>query len=185
MSIIQEALEKARSSTKPIDPGAGITPAPKKIENPRAAARPVMKKAVKLPTSTRRALMAATLLAVMAFAIFSAGRFLSNISNRPDRTSAAKAQEVSYRPLVKNKASLSNADTETDRTNALVAGFKKTQNPELVLNGIMYIEEEPRAIINNFIVKTGDSVGGAVITNINSQSVILEYEDVEITLSLK
>lgn len=159
MSIIQDALKKAQSDVKP----------PAQEE----AKAPVIKKAPaarKTPLSDRKALMAAMLLALMAFAVFSAGRFLSRTGGE---TSAANSQEVSYRPLV------------GERISAPSEALKAPESPKLVLNGIMYLDDGPRAIINNFIVGVGDTVSGAKITGINRKSVILEYENVEITLSLK
>lgn len=61
----------------------------------------------------------------------------------------------------------------------------KPNVPELVLNGIMYLEDGPRALINNSIVEKGDTIGGAKVISINKKSVILESENNEITLNLK
>lgn len=58
-------------------------------------------------------------------------------------------------------------------------------NPSLILNGIMYLEEGPRAIINNSIVSEGDIVSGARVKNISKKSVTLESRDAEIKLILK
>jgi hypothetical protein len=156
MSIIQEALKKAQSDAKP-----GLQEIVK---------APAAKKA---PAADKRMLMAIILLALMAFAVFSAGKLLSKAGDRTDRTSAANSQEVGYRPIIKKQAS------------APSGALKTPESPRLVLNGIMYLEEGPRAIINNFIVGLGDSVSGAKIAKITHQNVILEYENVEITLSLK
>lgn len=162
MSIIQEALEKAQSNVKP-----------------------VVQRIAKALAADKRALMAVMLLALMAFAVFSAGIFLSNAGNRADRTSAANSQEVRYRPLVRDQARGSNSIGGREGISAYPGGLKTPESPKLVLSGIMYLEEGPRAIINNFIVGSGDSVLGAKITRIDRQSVVLEYENVEITLSLK
>lgn len=171
MSIIQEALEKAQSDAKPAVREVVKAPVIKKA--------PVAKKS---STANKKTLMAVMLLALMAFAVFSAGRFLSKAGNG---TSADNSQEVSYRPIIKGQAESPGAIGGRERTGASHETLKAPESPKLVLNGIMYLEEDPRAIINNFIVGLGDSVSGAKITRINRQSVILEYENVEITLSLK
>ena len=162
MSIIQEALEKAQSDVKP-----------------------VVQKIAKVAVANKRVMMAVMLLALMAFAVFSAGKFLSNAGNRVDRTSAANSQEVSYKPLVRDQARSSSAVGGREQVSAYQGELKTPENLKLVLSGIMYLDEGPKAIINNFMVGLGDSVLGAKITRINRQSVILEYEHVEITLSLK
>lgn len=164
MSIIQEALEKAQSDVKPVEQ-----------EFVKVPAVPVTKKAPaakKMSITSKRVLMAVMLLALMAFAVFSAGRFLTRTNNG---TSAADSQEVSYKPLVRGR----------EQAKPSPEAMKAPESPRLVLNGIMYLEDGPRAIINNLIVGSGDMVSGARVTGINRQSVVLEYENVEITLSLK
>jgi len=162
MSIIQEALEKAQSDVKP-----------------------AVQRIAKAPAANRRVLMGVIFLALIAVVVFSAGRFLSNAGNRADGTSAANSQVVSYKPLVRDQARGSNAIGGREQISVSPTTLKTLESPKLVLSGIMYLEEGPRAIINNFIVGLGDSVLGAKITRINRQNVILEYENVEITLSLK
>ncbi|MCX5678204.1 MAG: hypothetical protein NTY76_03750 [Candidatus Omnitrophica bacterium] len=177
MSIIQEALEKAQSDVK------DVKPAVQEIAKASGVKKaPVTKKA---PIANKRALMAVVLLALMTFAVFSAGRFLSKIGDRTDRTSAANSQEVSYRPLVRDQAKSPNTAGSREQISVSPENLKAPESPKLVLNGIMYLDDGPRAIINNFIVGLGDSVSGAKVTRINRQSVILEYQNVEITLSLK
>lgn len=58
-------------------------------------------------------------------------------------------------------------------------------HPNFTLNGIMYIEGSPRAIINNAMVETGDVVDQAKVLLIDKKSVVLQYNDAEITLNLK
>jgi hypothetical protein len=105
--------------------------------------------------------------------------FLLIIINRPKRP-----QEVSYKPIVKNEISSTGAAVSQSQPISSIGIPRVLRGPDLTLNGIMYLEEGPRAIINNFIVEIGDFVSGAKVTRINRQSVILEYENVEITLSL-
>jgi len=57
--------------------------------------------------------------------------------------------------------------------------------PDLALNGIMYLEGGARALVNNAIVGVGDMIGGATVVAITKKSVILTYNNVEITLLLK
>lgn len=59
----------------------------------------------------------------------------------------------------------------------------------LVLNGIMYIEKNPKAIINGMVVTEGDVIGGATVTSITQNNVMLKYNNndnkVEMALKLK
>ncbi len=57
--------------------------------------------------------------------------------------------------------------------------------PTLVLNGIMYSNENPQAIINNGIVEEGDVVSGATVVKIDNKKALLLYNDEEIVLTLK
>jgi hypothetical protein len=49
----------------------------------------------------------------------------------------------------------------------------------------MYLPSHPQAIINNSVVTEGDTVSGAVVKRISRNSVVLEYDKLEITLNLK
>jgi len=182
MSIIHEALGKAQSGTE-LNGSGQRTERDIKPEETKPAVKPVSR-TIKRPRAKlelyKKALVAIALLGLMAFALVSTGRFLIKISFGSSGASARNAQEVSYRPIIRDRVKdseiIPGASTET---------LKRTTGPELVLNGIMYLEEGPRAIINNFIVETGDSVLGARVAEINRESVILEYENVEITLKLR
>ncbi len=77
-------------------------------------------------------------------------------------------QEISYKPLISKPEKVA-----------------MPQCPELILNGIMYLAERPQAIINNSVVEEGDTVSGAKVLNIKKNTVVLNFNDVEISLSLK
>jgi len=53
-----------------------------------------------------------------------------------------------------------------------------------VLNGIMYLVDGPRAIINNIIVGEGETVNGAKVEKIKKDSVLLKYNDSEVALNI-
>ncbi|MFH1190451.1 MAG: hypothetical protein V1682_07185 [Candidatus Omnitrophota bacterium] len=175
MSIIQEALEKAQSDIKPavqVPPGA---PAPGKAEKTGKAVKPaaVLQKPPVLRIGSRKALIASAGIALGVMILLASGKILMMTSVSVDKPSAKYAQGVSYKPIVRGMA----GEPEPARSAA--------SSPELVLNGIMYVEGEPRAIVNNLIVQVGDSVSEAKVTGIKRDRVILEYANVEITLNLK
>ena len=103
-------------------------------------------------------------------------------------------QNVSYKPVVKDIALKNPSDESLSMQGQAIAspiksavsfGAAFVHAPDLVLNGIMYLEERPRAIINGNMVEVGEFVSGAKIDAITRNSVLLNYNDLEITLKLK
>jgi len=184
MSIIQEALVKAQAEVRPADQEPEVRPVAKE-ETANPPVRPAALKAPNrpLPAKNRiKPLVGAIALIIMVFAIFYAGLLSFKGYGEAGKTVTINAQEVTYRPIVRDGAEDGPAVGGPSQS-SILAGMGA--GPELVLNGIMYLEEGPRAIINNGIVMTGDLVSGAKVTNITRKNVVLEYEDVEITLNLK
>jgi len=184
VSIIQEALKKAQTTyTKEVvkaaplqKPDIGAGPAAQK---PRHSAIPFTK-----------------LIPGVVLLILIAGFGLNSFFSK-DHTETPKDrphQNVSYKPAVKNAAvkNLSGAhlgirteDIASPVKSAISSGAAFVHAPDLELNGIMYLQERPRAIINGNMVEVGESVSGARIGAITRDSVLLNYNDLEITLKLK
>lgn len=185
MSIIQEALKKAQGQTK--EAAGGERSAPK--ERPPAAETifgktPVAKTRKPYPKDGLKPMVIFLGLLIAAI-IFLIGLSISNSRNAGKALAAKKAsstQEVQYKPIAKVEAKPK--ETAVSEVNTLVK-TADAECPDLVLNGIMYLEIGPRAIINDSIVEEGDTVKGARVTRINRKSVVLEYDNVEITLNLK
>jgi len=55
---------------------------------------------------------------------------------------------------------------------------------DLSLNGIVSDMENPYAIINNEVIKLGDTVNGMTVIEINEKSVVLEQDGQKHTLEL-
>jgi type II secretory pathway component PulC len=53
-----------------------------------------------------------------------------------------------------------------------------------VLNGIMFLVDGPRAIINDIMVGEGETVGGAKVAKIKKDKVVLEYKESEVYLDI-
>jgi thioredoxin-related protein len=68
--------------------------------------------------------------------------------------------------------------------NMLSGTVKKVTTPDFTLNGILYDPQEPRALVNNAVVKVGDTVDGAEVTMITQKEVELSYEGRAIVLDL-
>jgi len=73
--------------------------------------------------------------------------------------------------------------------NPLIPSFlKRTAEEEsvsLVLSGIVYDGEEPLAIIDDSVLKTGDSISGLKIIRISPETVILSDNKRRVTLNLE
>lgn len=185
MSIIQEALKKVEpppAAAKRAAPPPSAAPEPvrieRRIEAPLPAPRP--------QRAVRRIPPAAVIVAVTAVAIALAAALLVAVAMRgphapvpaprepaaPETAPAESHQETIYKKV------------EPAVPPSPVSDVRSVP-PDLALNGIMYLDTNPRAIINNAIVGKGDMVSGATVTAINKKSVILTYNDVEITLNLK
>lgn len=54
-----------------------------------------------------------------------------------------------------------------------------------ILSGIVYDEEEPWAVINNEVVKIGDTLDGARVISIFPQKVVLIFKDEKFDLAVK
>lgn len=186
MSIIQEALRRAEMDVKA--PGTSPNNNDNPKNTPESIQRPdvVVKKNKKKIVVNKATLMSLALVALMAFAVFSVRQYLvasKKVQGKPLVT--APVQDATYRPIIKTNT-VTDSDLKLQEQPAQPANLKDiTDYPGMTLNGIMYVEEEPRAIINNSIVGVGDLVTGAKVTKINPKNVVLEYNDVEITLNLK
>lgn len=94
---------------------------------------------------------------------------------------------LSFRFLTKPKLSQAKAAPLPPAVAPIqVQGFKPAQKEHaapLVLNGIFFSENEGYALVNNQIVKQGDSVAGATVVRITSNEVELMQEGSSVKLS--
>lgn len=60
----------------------------------------------------------------------------------------------------------------------------KPISPRLILNGIIFGEGEPFAVINNFVMKKGDSIDGLTLSEIYQDRVKVLYKEKEFILNL-
>jgi len=61
----------------------------------------------------------------------------------------------------------------------------KKEAPELVLNGIFFSGQDGYALINNQIVREGDSIEGLKVTKISADTVELDNQGERVTLSTR
>lgn len=62
--------------------------------------------------------------------------------------------------------------------------FNKWRNSNLELQGIIYDRTNPRAVINDKVVRAGDTVEGAKVMKIEENSVLMSLRDKKITLKM-
>ena len=60
----------------------------------------------------------------------------------------------------------------------------KTSQPVWKLGGILYDNDSPSAIINKIIVRDGDIINGARVVQIEKESVILDKDGLQFTLTI-
>ncbi|MFA5145850.1 MAG: hypothetical protein WC515_00500 [Candidatus Omnitrophota bacterium] len=197
MSIIQEALKKVqgeiRGGTRTPEPVVRtderhkFQPSPNPL--PPAIFSPIKKRPAVAPEQIVSVVLSvAVIIAVFWLYTATGGR---QGKTQPDGT--ASHQEVAYKPIagaeknaVPEEASgRPGADGISAPAPARETPPAKLQYPDFVLNGIMYIEERPQAIINNGVVEEGDMISGAKVIRIMKNGVLMNLNDTEITLSLR
>jgi hypothetical protein len=175
MSIIQEALKKAERHIKD----------PKKAAPSAEALPPVSsdQSSVKAPRPAAGSdpkAVAILIVILIATAVFAASQLFPK-KNIPAKSSVATTPAVPAKieePLALPSVIFQQAAAQQPEE-------KKLSSPEFVLNGIMYLEGSPRAIINDVMVEVGDTVGGASVVKIEKKNVLLQYNDADIVLDLK
>lgn len=108
----------------------------------------------------------------------------ADIAATPETAASAPAA-VRVRPEPATKPGFLPAELIKGVASIPFGAVKRSGAEALVLNGIMYLDDGPRAIINNSIVTEGESVEGAVVKRINRKSVILSSGGSEFTIDLK
>jgi len=193
MSIIQEALRKAEEHIKDMEQ-AEARPPESKMEGPEKAAAqqavaPAVNKATKAKQDTKTVAMLLVLLVLAA--VFAASQFFPRKAAAPKQAAgqeAAGKEEAAPASLPKEAPAAPVKAQEFPTLQSVLfkqPEEKKPASPEFVLNGIMYLEGSPRAIVNDVMVEPGDTVNGAKVVKIDRQDVVLLYNGSEIVLKLK
>ena len=185
MSIIYDALKKVEGKVDA--PGSNLI-------NLKIEKAPQPKRKINPPLIYVFVILLSIIIAKFAF----------DLIQRPDEPFAKRLTESIE--LVKNKANLlmqrkpavQNKEvlTFTPEPHKVVAhpslenvvaaaplAPKKQTPPSLVLNGIFFSEEEGYALINNQILREGESIGGAILKRINAEDVELEFDGSTVKLS--
>lgn len=186
MSIIQEALKKAQDPDSKPKAAPNVFIAEKTVSWPNSPAGAKDGVPSKKPFNFSFIIFA-VLISVAVVLIFKDFFFrsASNTKNIPVAANAVSHQEILYKPIAQEKQPEPKVEepaiVEAKPISYLAA---KPDIPELFLNGIMYLPNRPQAIINSSVVEQGDVISGAKVVIINKNSVVLNFNDQEITLVL-
>lgn len=203
MSIIQEALKKAQGDLK----GSSIrrSTAPERISADSVETAPAKSEApIRVSQSAKKAALsrqdpkavAILILILIATAYLAASQLFGHKKDADKLVVPAQAapfgrpstQDSSYKAFGITDAKAAKSENLSSIQSIVFQQHEEKAvpaYPDYVLNGIMYIEGAPRAIVNNSMVEIGDNVNGAQVLKIEKRRVVLQHNDAEITLNLK
>ena len=192
MSIIYEALKKTQNSSKSMPP-AGIIP--------NIIQKQVLKKTVKFP-------YAPALGIVIGLGLV----FFISVSPRLGKSQKISESPIARQPESKEPISLALSFTDKSENSLSQSGLSPLQSekdripsppafssqdvsgeekkpqrrqPDFVVNGIVISAEGNIALINDQIIKAGDTIEGAKVERIEDSSVVLSYEGRETVFKSK
>jgi len=196
VSIIQEALKRAQYDY------AGKKSLPQAHEKPeQGPAIHVTPEDIYMPVMIRKIAIIVYVIVLLALVTgFGIRALFSKIASM-DKERRSKSSTMAKQKRDTGKVALPIAAATVERAKeapkevpkeaplAAASSGQANQAPTFVLNGIMYIRENPKAIINGMVVKEGDVVSGATVTYISENNVLLKYNNndnqVEVALRLK
>lgn len=169
MSIINEALKKAQQvNVNPDQPSPAPTPAPKAQVLDEAAVQPLSRSIKKEPAvalqpkrTKKYVFFVAVIAVVVGISIMAILIKKPPVAIYEEVVSSIPAQEASRVP------------------------HGSTMPPMLSLNGIVYDQDRPYAIVNNKVLLEGDTLEGATLTEINQDNVKFTFKGKEILLNAK
>lgn len=189
MSIIQEALKKAQVIYSDKAEKSHVDLVPRKVIEEITSSVPKgsgVSESAELKSHYAGIPLAMLIPAIIVLTIvigFGFKSFFSGRSSELSKEPVESRQEVSYKAdgIDEHAGNVGDSIKNSIPTTNFMIG----RMPELVLNGIMYLDGGPRAIINGSMVEAGDMVSGAKVTSITRDTVVLSYNSGEITLKLK
>jgi len=108
---------------------------------------------------------------LMIFLGLVVGNLVIGLLNHPAQTKVVKNPPVPSVPLLKEKAQI---DKKVETVSETPPVVKDEPGKPFVLNGIFFSGDEGYALINNQIVKMGDTVDGARVSRITADEVELK-----------
>ena len=182
MSIIQDALRKAqaryRKEYEPDKTGAAQEAVSVKVE-PREAGAVKSENTNNIPF--RVIVMASAALLILAL---SGGIYFSRAGHPVKKDDIPSGITSDDTRLHANASIPDIAPIPESPFPDKAPALSGKDTARFLLNGIMYLEEGPQAIINGAVVKEGDVVNGAAVMKINRNNVLMKFKDAEIVLRL-
>lgn len=182
MSIIQEALKKVQNHTS--DNGRASMPV--------LAQKPILGRGEeKIETKPRVhrsnifLFITFFILLAVTLKIFFGGLKSDDKPERKREPDLASHQDVSYKSVLGQDTKNAGQPLELSPNTQSAVATDKPQVPRFVLNGIMYLSGRPQAVINDSVVEEGDVVSGARVISVDKNRVLLNFNDIEIQLTLK
>lgn len=169
MSIIYDALKKVENSL--------MNSGGQKKEAPVPQVKAVPPKINKTPGFKPKVFLLVILLACL-------GVFIANMVMKKPASPIVKNEPQSLPPAKEKEALPKEAPVELIKP-IEPADKRKQLQSQLVLNGVFFSGDEGYALINNHIMKTGDSIEGATVVKITQEEVELSYEGANFKLSTR
>jgi len=199
MSIIQEALKKAQNYKSADEvPTTGKTEKSENGQTPPIGDKIASGKTAEAASNPRSISFALFFFVMIVILItFSVKSFLTGVHKSTGHSSinSQSGQQAAEKEMQKDETPPANivssaaADKSADSLNSSLLGHSITllddrpkSGSRYLLNGIMYLEGGSKAIINNTIVREGDTIDGAAVRKIGKNDVILEVDGSEVTL---
>lgn len=108
--------------------------------------------------------------------IIAAGIFLMNLFYKLISMPRVAAPRIKNVTVTANTAPAADKLNPAFETKASLPAKEPASNPNFNLNGVFYSGNEAYALLNNQIIKVGDTVGGAVVKRISLEGVELEKD---------
>lgn len=183
VSIIQEALKKAQGEyvEKKIPPAANfeevVLPKTKNLSRER----------IKRPAQTSSAAKhskLSVLVGVLTILFLIYGIKLSLQYSRPDGKKDITAPAISVPETKAATPSAVKASEPIKAPKIEPVNLMPSRPPTFVLNGIMYVESRPQAIINGYVLEEGDKINGATVLVIEKDCVLLDINNANMKLEM-
>ena len=181
MSIIQEALKKAQVDYMEKKKPLGEESPRHRMAAPKADIRGKIRSARKAKRSiTILSFFVVSILIVSALGLRIFLIYKGNLKQEKNITEPLLSKEVSAAPLAEIIAPASFVKPKIEPV--APAPYPP---PIFILNGIMYLDAKPQAIINGYILEEGDVINGATVMVIDKDYVLLNLKDDKLKLNLK
>lgn len=181
MSIIQEALKKAQVDYLEKKKPERKEPPLHRMAVPKADIRGKIRSARKTKRSiTILSIFVVSILIISALGLRIFLIYKGSLKKEKNITEPLLSKEVPAAPIAEIVAPASFVKPKIE------PGAAATPPPPIfILNGTMYLDAKPQAIINGYILEEGDVINEATVMVIDKDYVLLNLKDDKLKLNLK